>query len=131
MENAGLPNYQDLWWSRGGTESGWGVNIAHQGDTLFVTWFTYGSGGDGMWLVGSNVSRTGNATYAGTLYRTVGPPFDSPSWSASQVGVAPAGQATLVFSDGDNGTFTYTLDGVSQSKPISRQVFASPKTVCR
>jgi hypothetical protein len=131
LENAGLPNYQDLWWSRDGTESGWGVNVTHQGDTLFITWFTYGSGGDGMWLVGSNLARAGNATYAGTLYRTVGPPFDSPAWNASQVGIAPAGHATLVFSDGDNGTFTYTLDGVSQSKPIARQVFANPKTVCR
>lgn len=131
MDNAGLPNYQDLWWSRGGTEPGWGVNVTHQGDTLFITWFTYGSGGDGMWLVGSNMARTGNATYAGTLYRTVGPPFDSADWRASQVGIAPAGHATLVFSDNDNGTFTYTLDGVSQSKQISRQVFANPKTVCR
>jgi hypothetical protein len=131
MENAGLPNYQDLWWSRGGTESGWGVNVTHQGDSLFITWFTYGSGGEGMWLVGSNIARTGNATYAGTLYRTVGPPFDRSAWSASQVGIAPAGHATLVFSDHDTGTFTYTLDGVSQSKQISRQVFASPKTVCR
>src|SRR5207302_403342 len=33
-------NYQDLWWHVGGTESGWGVNIAQQGDTMFLTWFT-------------------------------------------------------------------------------------------
>lgn len=131
LRNEGLPNYQDLWWSRGGSESGWGLNVTHQGDTLFITWFTYDSGGDGMWLVGSNVAKTGNATYAGTLYRTVGPPFHSAAWNASQVGLAPAGHATLVFSDDDNGTFTYTLDAISQSKQISRQVFASPKTVCR
>jgi hypothetical protein len=43
----------------------------------------------------------------------------------------PAGAATLAFSDTNNGTFTYTLDGVSQSKPITRQVFATPGTVCR
>jgi hypothetical protein len=131
LENAGLPNYQDLWWSRGGSEAGWGLNVTHQGDTLFITWFTYDSGGDAMWLVGSSLARTGNGTYAGTLYRTIGPAFDSVPWNASQVGIAPAGHATLVFGDNDNGAFTYTLDGVSQSKQISRQVFASPKTVCR
>lgn len=131
LRSEGLPNYQDLWWSRGGSEPGWGLNVTHQGDTLFITWFTYDSGGDGMWLVGSSIAKTGNASYAGTLYRTVGPPFDSADWNASQVGIAPAGHAALVFSDDDNGTFTYTLDGVSQSKQISRQVFASPKTVCR
>lgn len=126
-----LPNYQDLWWSPGGAESGWGLNIAHQGDLLFVTWFTYGGDGRGMWLVGSNVAKTGNATYAGTLYRTVGPPFSNAAWDPSQVAVAPAGHVTLVFSDADNGTFSYTLDGITQTKAITRQVFASPQTTCR
>jgi hypothetical protein len=32
------PNYTDMWWSSpAGSESGWGVNLAHQGDTLFAT----------------------------------------------------------------------------------------------
>ena len=126
-----MPNYQDLWWAPGGTESGWGVNVTHQGDILFVTWFTYGQDGRGMWLVGSNVAKTGNGTYAGTLYRTVGPPFSAEPWNPAQVATAAAGQATFVFSDADNGTFTYTLDGVSQSKRITRQVYSSPRTVCR
>lgn len=126
-----LPNYQDLWWSRGGAESGWGLNVTHQGDTLFVTWFTYAADGSGQWLVGSSFTRSGNGTYAGTLYRTDGPPFDSASWDPARVAVAAAGNATLAFSDADNGTFTYSLDGTSQSKPIARQLFSSPKTVCR
>jgi hypothetical protein len=25
----------------GGSESGWGVNLTHQGDTIFASWFTY------------------------------------------------------------------------------------------
>lgn len=126
-----MPNYQDLWWAPGGGESGWGVNIAHQGDVLFVTWFTYGPDGRGMWLVGSDVRKTGNATYAGTLYRTVGPPFSAQGWNPALVATAAAGHATFVFGDPDNGTFSYTLDGVTQSKPITRQVYASPRTVCR
>jgi hypothetical protein len=130
-EPGALPNYQDLWWSRGGAESGWGLNVTHQGDTLFVTWFTYAGDGSGQWLVGSSFARTGNGTYAGTLYRTDGPPFDSAVWNPANVALAAAGHATLSFSDADNGTFTYTLDGISQSKPIARQVFATPKTTCR
>jgi hypothetical protein len=130
-EQGALPNYQDLWWSRAGAESGWGLNVTHQGDTLFVTWFTYAADGSGQWLVGSSFTRTGIGTYAGTLYRTDGPPFDSASWNPARVAVAAAGHATLSFSDADNGTFSYTLDGTSQSKPLARQVFASPKTTCR
>jgi hypothetical protein len=84
-----------------------------------------------MWLVGSNLAKTGNATYSGTLYRTAGPPLAASPWDPSKVTRMPAGAATLAFSDTNNGTFTYTLDGVSQSKPITRQDFATPGTVCR
>ena len=38
-------NYTDMWWAAGGVESGWGINFAHEGDTLFATWFTYDSTG--------------------------------------------------------------------------------------
>src|SRR6185369_5405466 len=42
------PNYQGLWWkSPGGSESGWGINFAHQGDTIFASWFTYDVNGRG------------------------------------------------------------------------------------
>ncbi|HYE92975.1 MAG TPA: hypothetical protein VEA38_18235, partial [Terriglobales bacterium] len=70
------PNYQALWWaSPAGVESGWGLNLTHQGDILFATWFTYGADGRGRWLVGSNVARTAPGRYEGTLYRTTGPSF--------------------------------------------------------
>jgi hypothetical protein len=41
-------NLQGLWWnSPDGSESGWGLNIAHQGKKLFNTWFTYDTNGSG------------------------------------------------------------------------------------
>ena len=43
----------------------------------------------------------------------------------------PAGSATLTFSDDSNGTFTYTVGGVTQSKPITRQVYGSATTRCQ
>ncbi len=127
-----LRNYQDLWWrSPPGSESGWGVNITHQGDVLFATWFTYDAAGRGMWLVMSNGVRIGAAIYSGTLFRTTGPAFNASPWQSSAVSVVPVGTATFDFSDANNGIFFYTVDGVSQSKPITRQVYASPATVCR
>ena len=126
------PNYQDLWWrSPAGSESGWGVNIAHQGDVLFVTWFTYGGDGRGTWLVASSVTATGNATYSGTLYRTVGPPFDSATWDPARVTRMPAGQVSFSFGSATNGVMTYTLEGVTRSMPITRQVFSQPASGCR
>lgn len=126
------PNYQDLWWSApAGSESGWGINITHQGDTLFVTWFTYDSNGRGMWLVMSNGAKAGAGTYSGALYRTTGPAFSEAPWDGSRVGVTQVGTGTLFFSDPDNGMFTYTVNGVTQTKPIVRQVYAIPVSACR
>ena len=124
-------NYQDLWWRTGGGESGWGVNLTHQGDIIFMTWFTYDVDGKGMWLVASHLASDGAGNYSGTLYRTTGPAFDTPSWNASQVTASPVGNARLSFSDSSNGVLTYTVNGSSGSKPISREAFATPATVCR
>jgi hypothetical protein len=106
------------------------VNVAHQGDILFATWFTYEAGGRGIWLVMAEGARTGPGTYAGALYRTTGPAFNLTPW-AGNVNVTQVGTGTFTFSDGEAGTFAYTVDGISQSKAIVRQSFALPATVCR
>ena len=128
---AGNPNFQDLWWaSPAGSESGWGVNLIHQGNTIFATWFTYDANHNGLWLVASAANLTAPNTYSGQLFRTTGPAFDQP-FNSAPVTVTPVGTATFTFSDRDNGTFAFTVNGVSQTKPITRQVFSTPTTVCR
>jgi hypothetical protein len=124
-----LPIYQDLWWNP--NESGWGLNIAHQGNILFITWFTYDTDGKPTWFVGSDVEKTGNATYSGTLYKVFGPPMTASPWDPSKVTRMPVGSATLTFRDDDNGTFAYTVSGVSGTKAITREVFATPMTRCQ
>jgi hypothetical protein len=123
-------NYQDLWWNDPpGSESGWGLNVTHQGDTLFVTWFTYDVDRSPLWL-SATAQKTGAATYSGALYRTTGPAFSASPWSPASVAVAPAGNVTLTFADGNHATFAYTLNAVSQVKQITRQIFNTPGTVC-
>jgi hypothetical protein len=79
-------NLQALWWrAPAASESGWGVNITHQGNILFVTWFTYDLDGSGMWLVMSEGAKTGDNTYSGTLFRTTGPAFNSVPFEPSRV----------------------------------------------
>ena len=125
------PNYQALWWAfPPNSESGWGINVVHQGDTIFATWFTYGIGGRGRWIVMANGSRTATGTYSGLLYRTTGPAFSVTPWTGT-VTATEIGSGTFSFTDADNGTFAYTVDGVSQSKAITRQVYSNPVTVCR
>lgn len=130
--SSAAPNYQALWWaSPAASESGWGLNVTHQGDILFITWFTYAPDGKGMWLVGSRLERTGNGSYAGPLYRTIGPPWNSAGWNPAMVSLTPIGSASLVFSDANTGVFSYSVNGITGSKAITRQVYASPVTVCR
>jgi hypothetical protein len=112
-------------------ESGWGLNVVHQGDTLFITWFTYDTNSYALWFVGSSMTRTGNGTYSGTLYRTVGPPANASPWDPARVTRMPTGSATLAFRDSASGTFRYDVGSHSSSKEITRQIYAAPQTTCR
>ena len=125
------PNYQGMWWNAPAeSESGWGINFAHQGETIFATWFTYGADGKPLWLV-TAANRTGTDVYAGTLYTGTGPAFSAATFDPAQVAAMPVGTATFTFADGNNATFAYTLSGVSQLKHITRQIFRAPGTTCR
>jgi hypothetical protein len=129
---AGAPsgtNFQDLWWRSGGGESGWGVNITHQGDVLFATLFTYDRDGSPMWIEGSSLVRTSNGTYSGMIDRTTGPSFGQ-SFDASRVAREPLGTMTVSFSDAANGTLSYSVNGTQITKPVTRYVYATPATSC-
>jgi hypothetical protein len=41
------------------------------------------------------------------------------------------GDATFTFTGPDNGTFRYTVNGVTQTKPITRLRVGAPVTICR
>jgi peptidoglycan hydrolase-like protein with peptidoglycan-binding domain len=123
-------NYQDLWWNP--AESGWGINLTHQGDTIFATWFTYGAGGRGLWLVAPDARRQPTGEYRGRLYRTSGVPFDRIAGAPATTGnPADVGEVTLTFTDGEHGRLAYSVEGVVQSKAIERQVFAAGAPLCR
>ena len=127
---AAATNYQDLWWAAPpGSESGWGVNLTHQGDAIFATWFTYDVDRTPMWLV-VTAGKTAPGVYAGTLYRTTGPAFNAVPFDPNDVVATAVGNATFTFADGNDATFAYTVNGVSQNKTITREVFNNPATVC-
>jgi murein DD-endopeptidase MepM/ murein hydrolase activator NlpD len=123
-------NYQDLWWNS--SESGWGINLTHQGDTVFATWFTYGAGGRGMWLVAPDARRQATGEFRGRLYRTNGVAFDRIAGAPATTGTPlDVGELSLSFTDGEHGRLDYVVDGVAQTKAIERQVFAAGAPLCR
>jgi len=130
-------NFQDLWWAApAGSESGWGVNVTQQGTTIFATWFTYDANSAPLWL-SVTAAQTAPTTFSGTLYLTNGPAFGSTPFNPAQVGRQAVGNATLSFSDGNNGTLAFNVDlgdGANmgnRTKAITRQVFRAPGTVCQ
>jgi hypothetical protein len=129
-------NYTDLWWaSPPGSEAGWGINLTHQGDTLFASWFTYDHDHTPLWLV-ATASKTATNTYnAPQLFKLSGPAFNAvpflPLGAAGGPTGASVGTATFVFSNGNAASFTYTVNGVTQTKAITREVFNGTGTVCQ
>src|SRR5258708_6100591 len=105
-------NGTELWLNP--AESGWGLYLAHQGDTLFATLFVYGNDNQAHWYSASNLR--GDGTYTGALYESTGTPwgmpFDQGTVVRRQVGTM---QVEL---RGDSGMLTYDVDGTRVSKEI-------------
>src|SRR4029453_11497504 len=128
-------NYQDLWWaSPAASESGWGINLNHQGNTIFATWFTYDVDGSPLWL-GAEANQTPDPKgFSGTFYRTAGARFDA--FNPTSVTATPVGFVTLTFTDGNHATMSYTVQvagmasPAQQMKPSTRESFAAPGTAC-
>src|SRR5215207_11325714 len=64
-------DYTDLWFSP--AESGWGLNLSQQGNTMFGTLFVYGTDQTPRWYVASALVATSTNSFTGALYRTTGP----------------------------------------------------------
>ena len=111
-------NYADQWWNP--AEPGWGLTIWHDKlDRVLASWFTYGSDNKAEWYTIQSGSWVNYKQYDGQLIKTTGPSFAA-FVSGSAVQVQVVGTASLNFTDANNGAFTYTLNGVTQTKNLTR-----------
>ena len=67
----------------------------------------------------------------GAIYRPTGPAFSAVPFDPTKVTRTSVGSASITFADGNAATFAYTVNGVTQTKPMTRYVFRAPGTVCR
>lgn len=125
-----LPSLTALWWNP--SESGWGLNLNHQGATLFGTLFTYDTTRAPLWLVMSGgLMQSDGVTYTGDLYRTTGPAFNAvPFTPIGAANVTKVGTMTVSFSDASAGSLQYSMNGVAVSKAIQRQVYGTRAANC-
>ncbi len=131
---AGATNYSDLWWNS--SESGWGLTVSHQGDVIFILWYTYGEGGRDQWISGTPWRRQEDGSFAGPMQRPQSGTsiVDINGMAATTFPVPEIGNGSLRFIDGENAEFTYTVDGVTQTKMIQRFVVVGPtepKAICQ
>ena len=112
-------DYTDLWYNA--SESGWGMAISHQSDTMFLAWYVYDGSGKPFWYVAPACTVSGSSC-SGSLYRTTGPPL-GPTFNPAQVQATLVGSAIASFVDANNAVLSYTVDGVSATKTITRQTF--------
>jgi hypothetical protein len=111
----------DMWWG-GTSQNGWGISITQQFRTLFGAWYTYDASGKVTWYTLSGGTWNGN-TYSGTLYTAQSAPWLGVPYNAAAFSAIPVGSLSLSFMDANNANMTYTVNGITQTKPITRLAF--------
>ncbi len=122
-------NYTDMWWA-GDAENGWGMAITqHQPSNMqFNAFYVYEASGLPTWYVMPGGTWNANFTvFTGALYRPTGSRLDNFVTGNIAVGAA-VGTATLTFTSASTATFDYTINGVTATKKIERQVFGPVDT---
>ncbi len=116
----------DLWYNP--NESGWGVGVHQQGDTIFLEIYAYNNASQPVWFVGSNVvfagtDQNGVLVFAGPLYQTSGPYFGG-TFNPNSVTVRQVGTVTFNLTNLTTATINYSVDGVAVTKSLVRQLWA-------
>lgn len=121
-------NYTGTWYNA--AESGWGLNVVHQGDVLFPTWFTYDTDRKPLWMTVSGAVKQADGSYVGDVYRVKGVPFNQINGVASRE-VIKVGSAKLSFANLNSLSFSYTINNLpTQSKTMTRLPLGTSSPVC-
>jgi chitinase len=111
----------DLWWADT-KENGWGINIAQQARTLFMVWYTYAIDGKTTWFTVPGGVWSGT-TFTGDIYTTTSSPWLGVNYDATKFKTTKVGTMVIDFEDANKACMTYTVNGLTQTKVITRQPF--------
>lgn len=117
-------DYTDMWWA-GVAENGWGVSITQHGNIQFIVLYVYDASGNPTWVVmPTGTWNAAQTAYSGALYRPSGSLFSAYNVQSFKAN-APVGTATVTYTGPGTATLSYTIDGISGSKNIQRQIYAT------
>ncbi len=122
-------NLTDLWWNP--QQSGWGVNVLHQGARIYAAWFAYDADGTPGWMT-ALLDREADGVFRGPINRAAsGVPFNRDAGQAATTLPLPAiGQMALRVDDGERATIETDIGGVRWTSPIRRFSADPPRTIC-
>ncbi|MBL8515379.1 MAG: hypothetical protein JNM76_00305 [Betaproteobacteria bacterium] len=115
-------DYTDIWWG-GQAQNGWGVALLQQGGILAGSWYTYNQQNQPVWYLINGGSWTSPSVFTAPLTRATGSPLIGATYNPSALASTNAGTITITFTDAANATMNYTVDGVTQTKSITRLAF--------
>ena len=123
----GPADYTDMWWT-GGTENGWGMSVSQHGPIQFNVIFAYDNAGKALWYVmpGGSFNAAGTV-FTGALFLPSSAPFSAYDKSLFAVGPS-VGSASITYTSNSTATLTFTINGISATKSIQRQIFAAETT---
>ncbi|HVE50175.1 MAG TPA: hypothetical protein VNG69_11220 [Casimicrobiaceae bacterium] len=109
----------DIWWNP--NESGWGVMMVQQQESIFIAMFLYGADTKPHWYTGL-LSYNGSI-YQGDIGESTGPNHTG-AFNPNTVARRTVGTARLTPNGDNRFTLNYTVDGVAVTKAIERLTFA-------
>lgn len=111
----------DLWWTT--SESGWGIQLSQQHETVFATMYVYGPDGSPDFYV-AVLDPASAVAWSGVVYRTSGPWFGGP-FNPAAVTENVVGSMTFTLKSFYNAELAYTIDGTPVVKTVTRFSFAN------
>lgn len=114
----------DLWGTPG--ESGWGMQLVQQHDTIFATMFVYGTDNQPTWYIATLLPTGTPFQYNGDVIATHGPYFGG-VWNPSQVTGSLVGTMVFTAPQLASASLNYTISGVTVAKTITRSTFVNNK----
>jgi hypothetical protein len=118
----GIPKFQDLWWG-GELENGWGLSIVQHFEKLFAVIYGYdNAGAPTWWVIPDGTWNEKRTVYTGAAYSPRGSPYYAYDATRFRSGTS-VGNVVITFSNDRNATLAYTINGISGTRPITRQQF--------
>jgi hypothetical protein len=119
-----VADYSDFWWTA--SENGWGAHVTLQDDTVFLVLYVYDANHVARFFVASDMKLENAAAaepvFRGALFRTMGTP-SAGTYNPTSYAATAVGDATLRFTAIGSATLTYSVDGVTVTKAITRQAY--------